>query len=218
MTEITRNEKIEKLSMDAMVIAEQHNLGIEKETIYAVGTYIENNYVEASKIKFSIAPKKSKVESTEIKLPIVKETGVSFGKKDDVVGKPNGLKAMAMKFFKAELENTVEKSFSDSLFEYIDIKKISDIEFYKSANLDRRLFSRIRTNKDYQPSRNTAILLAIALELELKEAEKFIAKAGYALGNSSKRDLIIKYFIENRIYDIKMLNEVLFAFEEKTLE
>lgn len=218
MTEITRNEKIEKLSMDAMAIAEQHNLGIERETIYAVGTYIENNYVEASKIKFSIAPKKPKVESTEIKLPIVKETGVPFGKKVDVVANPNSFTAKAMKLFKDRLEDTVEKSFSDSLFEYIDVKKISDIEFYKSANLDRRLFSRIRTNKDYQPSRNTAILLAIALELELKETEKFIAKAGYALGNSSKRDLIIKYFIENRIYDIKMLNEVLFAFEEKTLE
>lgn len=218
MTEITRNEKIEKLSMDAMAIAEQHNLGIKRETIFAVGTYIENNYIDVSRILFSIVPKKPKVESTKPPIPIVKETGVPFGKKDDVVDKPNSFTAKAMKLFKDRLEDTVEKSFSDSLFEYIDVKKISDIEFYKSANLDRRLFSRIRTNKDYQPSRNTALLLAIALELELKEAEKFIAKAGYALGNSSKRDLIIKYFIENRIYDIKTLNEVLFAFEEKTLE
>lgn len=218
MTEITHNEKIARLSTDAVLTAEKYNFGISKETIVDVCNYIKNNYVEVGTIKFSVAPRKSKLEGAETNLPIDKETVVPYGKKDEGVGKLSGLKATAMQFFQTKLENAVEKGFGDSLFEYIDAKNMTDIEVYKRANLDRRLFSRIRTNNDYQPSRNTAILLAIALELELKEAELFIAKAGYALGNSSKRDLIIRYFLENRIYDIEILNEVLFAFEEKTLE
>lgn len=232
MTEITYNEKIARLSTDAVAIAVRHNLSIPKETIVDVCNYIKNNYVEVSAIKFSVTPRKLTSERSDVeipvvkepvapydeKIPVVKEAGLPIKKKDKVADKPNGLKATAMQFFQTKLENTVEKGFGDSLFEYINFKNMTDIEVYKRANLDRRLFSRIRTNNDYQPSRNTAILLAIALELELSETEKFIAKAGYALGNSSKRDLIIKYFIENRIYDLKMLNEVLFAFEEKTLD
>ena len=104
------------------------------------------------------------------------------------------------------------------IFRFIDEKGFSDTEVYKRVSIDRRLFSKLRLVKEYNPSRDTAIKLAIALELDLLETESLIKKAGYAIGNSNKRDLIIKYFIENGIYNLTMLNEMLFAFGEDTLD
>ena len=83
--------------------------------------------------------------------------------------------------------------------------------------MDRKHFSKIRNNKNYKPSKNTALALAIALELNLDETKDFIGKAGYALTHSSKMDLIVEFFIKNGDYDIFKINEVLFAFDQPLL-
>ena len=111
----------------------------------------------------------------------------------------------------------IESTFAETLFKYIDDKGLSDPEVYKRANLDRKLFSKIRKNKNYKPSKNTALALAIALKLNLDETKDFIGKAGYALTHSSKMDIIVEFFIKQNNYDIFELNDVLFYYEEPLL-
>lgn len=110
-----------------------------------------------------------------------------------------------------------EESFSKMLLRLIDQKGLKDSDVYKRANIDRRLFSKIRADEDYVPSRKTAISFCLALQLELDEAKKLLATAGYTLSASSRFDLIIMYLIENCEYNIHFANIVLNDYGEGTL-
>ena len=89
-----------------------------------------------------------------------------------------------------------------------------DSTCYKRAGVDRKLFSKIRSNPSYRPSKPTAVAFAIALELDLDDAADLLRKAGYALSHSSKFDVIVEYFIVNRRFDLRELNEALYEFDQ----
>ena len=108
-------------------------------------------------------------------------------------------------------------TFQERLLHLIDEQDLTDPEVYKKANLDRKLFSKIRSNAEYRPKKTTVLALAIALELDLAQTKDLLARAGFAFSPSSKFDLIVQYCFEKRIYDIFEVNALLFQYDQPLL-
>ena len=211
-----------------LVVFDKKSFKISKNLFDSIKQYIDDNYVDAHKDKrykqnidilddvdsstvlYSMTKPKSKSKKSKL-----------FSKKSSPIEINEEASPLPFELDDEEsllyaLSNT-EDTFSESLLKLIDESGLTDAQVYKKANIDRRLFSKIRKNKDYTPSKSTVLSLAIALELDINKTKDLLRKAGFALSHSNKFDIIIEYFISNNTYDIYTINEVLFAFDQNTL-
>lgn len=170
------------------------------ERFAELAAYIEARYVEALP---PITHKKA----------VAKPKRMSLLREADVMAAPCMLAESELDARLAELD----ESFTQMLFRVIDERGMTDAECYKKAGVDRKLFSKIRSDIHYRPSKPTAIALAMALELSLEETAELLKKAGFALSRSNKFDIIIEYYIGKGIYDRMTVNEALFAFDQTLL-
>lgn len=115
------------------------------------------------------------------------------------------------------LETYTDMSFVDKMLDYIQIRQLRDADVYKAAQVDRRLFSKIVSDRAYKPANDTCIALALALRLSLSEANDMLSRAGYVLSHSSKRDVVIEHFFRAHIYDLNEVNEILFSLGQKLI-
>ena len=217
-----------------LVLSEEQGRYIKTKEDYDVSEYIRVNYDQGaiidqsdrpldSQLRFNITRSAIKLESEKIApfASIMEEDDLSEIPSESLAQRANislrsGFKKSTLNPLDQIIQN-LDEPFSFYLLRLIDSKGKTDVEVYKKANLDRKLFSKIRTTPNYVPSRKTALALAIGLELDLHEVNDLLSKAGYTLSHSNIVDVIIEYFIVNQRYDIHLINEVLFSYDQPLL-
>ena len=197
-------EQIRKFLLDNemmvyLVIFDRKAYEISDKLYSDIATYIDDQYVDEHSDSLSL----QKVRFRESENICLKEESVP-------------LSSANQKTIKDWLDG-IDESFSEMLLRKIDESGMSDAECYKKANIDRKLFSKIRSDKLYKPSKSTVLAFALALELSLDEMQDMLAKAGFALSHSSKFDLIIEYFVKQGNYNVYEINEALFAFDQSLI-
>ena len=200
-----------------IVIFDKKAYQISEKLFSDIAEYIDDNYVNEHTDDYSERLRRMNALSDE---KMVCEACVCK-EADDEIDMLMTVAPMAAPSKKAKsLDDAlgqIDESFSEMLLRKIDESGMTDAECYKKANIDRKLFSKIRSDKLYKPSKPTAIAFAIALELSLDETRDMLMKAGFALSHSNKFDIIIEYFIENENYNVFEINEALFAFDQSLL-
>ena len=197
-------EQIRKFLLDNemmvyLVIFDRKAYEISDRLYSDIATYIDDRYVDEHSDSLSL----QRVRFREYENTCLKEESVP-------------LSSANQKTIKDWLDG-IDESFSEMLLRKIDESGMSDAECYKKANIDRKLFSKIRSDKLYKPSKPTVIAFALALELSLEEMQDMLAKAGFTLSHSSKFDLIIEYFVKQGNYNVYEINEALFAFDQSLI-
>jgi len=167
-----------------LVVFDKSAFTVSRELLGAVESYIDEHYVDTHQIK-------------RRKLLDVERQAISEAdERANIFNEPLLEEILAPIGAPAPLDDLVgnlDEPFSQMLLRLIDAKGMTDVEVYKRANLDRKLFSKIRSNKGYMPSKRTAIALAVALKLSLDETDDLLERAGYALSHAVKFDVIVEY-------------------------
>lgn len=198
-----------------IVVFDKSSFTISEKLFADIASYIDDKYVDTH-FDFNRTRRNESGESTilaQTEIFGVEEVDRCIGPTVFQQPAPAMQKASALN----ELVNQIDESFSEMLLRKIDEKGMTDVQCYKKANIDRKLFSKIRGDIHYKPSKTTAIAFAIALELSLEETKDMLMKAGFALSHSNKFDIIIEYFITSGNYNVFEINEALFAFDQSLL-
>lgn len=189
-----------------LVVFDQTAFSLSTQLLRNVESYIDAHYVDAH------------METCRSREMLDVERAALFAEEN----RPEAMRTptMAASFISSGLDaivSNLDASFAQTLLHLIDVKGKTDVEIYKRANIDRRLFSKIRAGKGYMPSKRTVLALAIALELTLAETEDLLKRAGFALSRSQKSDVIIEYYLVHHQFDIFAVNEMLFHYEQPLL-
>ncbi len=180
-----------------LAVFDKEAFAVSKTLLGEISSYIDEHYVEEHSFKrrrlLEVEKKASAFAPSTYSAPFMETAAL-----------PQGI---------ADLIDNLDEPFSDTLLKLIDSKGKTDAEVYKKANLSRKLFSKIRTGKNYTPKKPTILALAIALELTLDETDNLLERAGYALSHASKFDVIVEYFLLHGKYDIFEINETLFQYD-----
>ncbi|MCL6572347.1 MAG: macro domain-containing protein [Bacillus sp. (in: Bacteria)] len=183
-----------------VVVFDKNSFGVSKKLFTSIHQYIDEHYVEEAELTFS--------RNNEERYILEQRQEIEIFQQDHY---------QEAEYSLVDLLEQLDESFSERLFRLIDEKGMTDVETYKRANIDRRLFSKIRNSIDYTPTKKTAIAFAISLKLSLKETTDLLKTAGYTLSRSSKFDVIIEFFIQHANSNIHEINQVLFAFDQPLL-
>ena len=192
-----------------LVVFDRTAFRLSEKLFQKVASYIDENYVDqCEKATYCLSPAQNR--------PYRQKKDRAAAEEDDAF---EGIDAL-FTIFKSSLEERLKQAdagFTETLLKMIDKTGKKDSEIYKKANISKQHFSKIRNNPNYKPTKPTAIALALALELDLEQTKDLIGRAGYALTNSSKFDLIIQYFIEQGNYNVIEINMALYEFDQSLL-
>jgi len=195
----------------SLVVFDKASFAVSEELLGEVKSYIDEHYVEERQLKRRslLDVEKSALSDADMSTlfaPKITETAYRASMP------PPGASASL-----DDLVDNLDEPFSATLLRLIDATGKKDSDVYRRANIDRRLFSKIRSNSGYAPSKPTVLAFAVALELNLSQTADLLGRAGFALSRSRKFDVIVEYFIASRKYDVFEINEVLFSYDQQLL-
>lgn len=207
-----------------LVVFSREAVAVSEKLFQSVESYIDEHYIAQKKLEEYGFEDKRMARNAEIEPTLRYQRRMRYMElQEEAMAMPMEAskcapapKAISVDDLHDLLERT-DEGFSATLLKLIDRSGKKDSEVYKRANIDRKLFSKIRSNPNYQPSKPTVLAFAIALELDLQETEMLLSRAGLALSHANKQDIVVEFFIKNKNYDIFELNSVLFALDLSTL-
>jgi O-acetyl-ADP-ribose deacetylase (regulator of RNase III) len=196
----------------SLVVFDKESLAVSEDLLGAVKSYIDEHYVEERQVK--------RRELLDVERQALSDVDMI---EQSIMLAPQMAQPLALDVSEvtdaslADVVGSLDEPFSVTLLRLIDSTGKKDAEIYHRANIDRRLFSKIRSNEHYVPSKPTVLAFAVALELNLDQTSDLLERAGFALSHSRKFDVIVEYFIQSHKYDIFEINEVLFSYDQQLL-